>query len=172
MIEKWRKIPNFSRYEASTLGRLRSTNYKNSGKTKVLKPALNDGYFKTMLKHDTGKYKTWRVHKWVALTFLQPIDGKTEVNHINGIKTDNRPINLEYCTHSENITHAYKLGLQKPLTGENNPCSKITKDDVREIRLVASTGGRYYGRKLLAEKYNISEAHVKDIVNNRVWIGI
>jgi len=45
--EIWKPIPNFSRYEASNKGRLRSNNYKNSGKTKVLKPALAKGYLKT-----------------------------------------------------------------------------------------------------------------------------
>jgi hypothetical protein len=86
-MEKWEKIPGFSRYEASSLGRLRSTNYKNSGKTKVLKPSDGgDGYLKTMLLNDDGDYKSWGVHKWVALAFIGPKPKGLEINHIDGVK--------------------------------------------------------------------------------------
>lgn len=171
-MEKWKQIPNFSRYEASTKGRLRSTNYKNSGKTKVLKPADGgDGYLKTMLLNDEGKYKSWGVHKWIALTFLGPKPEGMEINHIDGVKINNEPDNLEYCTRSENLIHAYENGLLDTKRGSKNGMAKLTESDVKEIRRHAEQSGRYYGRKELAEKYGVSDGQIKDIVNRRrnIW---
>jgi len=169
-MEIWKTIPGFSRYEASNQGRLRSTNYKNSGKTKLIKPALSQGYYKTMLQSDEGKYKTWNVHKWVAITWLGEADG-LEINHIDGNKLNNSILNLEYCTKSENMLHAYKHGLEKPLRGESNPCAKLTEEQVTEIREYAKKHGKLKNRKNLAEKYGVTESHLKDIVSMRrgVW---
>lgn len=171
-METWKQIPNFSRYEASTNGRLRSTNYKNSGKTKVLKPALStDKYLKTMLLNDQGKYKSWAVHKWIALTFLGKKPEGMEVNHIDGFKTNNAPDNLEYCTRSENLKHAYENGLLDTKRGSKNGMAKLTEKQVISIRKHAKENGRYYGRKELADKHGVSEAQIKDIVNRRrdIW---
>jgi len=171
-MEKWKQIPNFSRYEASTKGRLRSTNYKNSGKTKVLKPADGgDGYLKTMLQNDEGQYKSWGVHKWIALTFLGEKPDGLEINHKDGVKVNNAPDNLEYCTRSENLKHAFKNSLIDPKRGSKNGMAKLTEQDVKEIREHAEQSGRYYGRKALADRYGVSEAQIKDIVNRRrnIW---
>ena len=171
-MEKWKVIPMFSRYEASTHGRLRSTNYKNSGKTKVLKPADGgDGYLKTMLQRDDGKYCSWGVHKWIAMTFLGEKPNRLEINHKDGVKTNNAPENLEYCTRSENLLHAYENDLMEKKIGSKNGMSKLTEKEVKEIRDHAENSGRYYGRKALAEKYGVSEGQIKDIVNRRrnIW---
>lgn len=173
MQEEWRKIPGYpSKYEVSNLGRLKSHAWKGSKMTRVLKPAQSpDGYLKTVLINNEGKKKSLGVHTWVAVAFIGKRPDNKEVNHKNGIKTDNRAVNLEYMTRSENILHAIENGLYTYMRGSDNGHSKLTEDDVREIRRVASQGGRYYGRKALAEKYGISEGHVKDIVNRRrnVW---
>jgi len=173
--EIWKKIPNFSRYEASNFGKLRSSNYKNSGKTKVLKPALSsDGYLKTMLLNDQGVYKSWTVHKFITLAFYGLISKGLEINHIDGVKTNNNIDNLEYVTKSQNVKHAYDMGLATAQRGSLNGNSKLKESDVEDIRNTAKSGGRYYGRKNLAAKYNVSEAHIKDIVNRRrnIWHGV
>lgn len=171
-MEQWKRIPNFSRYEASTKGRIRSTNYKNSGSTKVLKPADGgDGYLKTMLQNDNGKYKSWGIHKFIAFTYLGERPDGLEINHIDGNKLNNSPSNLEYCTKSENLKHAYANNLIDPARGSKNGMAKLTEDDVRAIRKHAKESGRYYGRKKLASKYGVTEGQIKDIVTRRrnVW---
>jgi hypothetical protein len=60
-----------------------------------------------------GRYKKALVHRVVAIKYIENPKGKPQVNHINGIKTDNRVSNLEWVTRSENQIHAYKTGLQK-----------------------------------------------------------
>ena len=170
-MEQWKAIPGFSRYEASNLGNLRSLNYNRTGKIKLIKPAISRGYLKTMLLSDDGKYYSWTVHKWIALAWLGP-RFEFEVNHKSGVKTDNSVANLEYCTRSENIQHAFDIGLQKPKRGMLNGMAKLSDEDVKEIRkCVSKHPGRYYGRKELASKYGVSEAHIKDIVSGRrgVW---
>jgi hypothetical protein len=170
-----KQIPNFSRYLASEDGDLYSVNYKRTGKTVKLKPAKSpDGYLKTVFLGDDGKYKPVCVHRMIALAYFGESNG-LQVNHKNGIKTDNRLENLEYCTISENIIHAYKMNLIIPKRGELNGMSKLTEQDVIEIREhAANFKGRYYGRKMLAEKYGVSEAHIKDIVTKRrnVWPSV
>lgn len=172
--ELWLPIPNFSNYEASNLGRLRSLNYKRSGCVKVIKPSIGkDGYLQTMLLNDNGKYQSWKVHKFVSLAFFGERTNKQEVNHKDGIKTNNSPNNLEYCSRSFNMLHAYANGLEKPMRGELNGNAKLSESQVLDIRRTAANSGRYYGRKMLSEKYGISEAHVKDIVNNKsLWCDV
>lgn len=64
----------------------------------------------------------------VAIYFLDNKENKKEVNHINGIKNDNRIENLEWCTSSENTKHSYKIGLQKK--GNH----KLTNEDLNFIK--------------------------------------
>ena len=166
MIEKWYKIKGFSLYEYSTEGRIRSINYKRTGKKRILKPAKSkDGYLKTMLKSDEGKYKTIALHRVIMNSISnKPID-KHEVNHINGIKTDNRPINLEWVTRSENCKHSFKIGLQKAKRGELNGNSKLTQKQVDFLRSEKRKKGRYWGRNKYAKEFGVSAKHIQKIVN-------
>lgn len=164
-------VKNFSRYFADELGNIYSLNYKKTGKIKILKPAIStDGYLKTVLLTDSKEYQTIAVHRWVAEAYFGPKLSWQEVNHINGIKADNRKENLEYCSRSQNMKHAFDNGLAKGMKGSANPFSKLNEQDVLNIREQAKKG-RFYGRKQLAEKYGICESHVKAIVSGRrgVW---
>ena len=114
-----------------------------------------------------------RLHRYVMECYLgRKLKSNELVHHKDGDKLNNHIDNLEYVTRSENILHAYKTGLETPQHGSKNGNSKLTESDVIQIRkYVKDYPGRYYGRKTLAEKYGVSEAHIKDIVNNRrgIW---
>jgi hypothetical protein len=166
-MEEWKQIPGFSRYQVSSFGAIRSMNYKNSGRIVNLTPADDKGYVKTMIQGDDGKYHTSRIHRWVALTFLGPALGR-EINHKDGNKSNNTISNLEYCTRSENVLHAYRTGLEVAPRGEASPSAKLKESDVIEIREYARAhSGRLKNRKTLALKYGVSEACLKDIVSGR-----
>lgn len=75
----------------------------------------NDGYIEVRLSKDSRTTTTF-IHILIAKAFIPNPFNKSEVNHINGIKTDNRIENLEWSTHSENMKHAYKMGLLKRIS--------------------------------------------------------
>jgi len=172
MNEIWKTIPGFSTYQVSNTGKIRSLNYKKSKKIKELKPAIDGGYYKTMILSDNKIYATIRIHRLIALTFLG--ESHLEVNHIDGNKLNNNVDNLEYCSHSYNVKHACKLGLEKAMKGSDNPKAKLTNEQVLEIRAYALEHGYLKNRKELSKKYNVGEGTLKDIVKKRrgVWSHI
>lgn len=86
--EVWQDIQGYSGiYQVSTLGRIRSL---KKGKIKLLKPYINNMGYAVLSLYANHKQKTYHVHKLVAETFLVKVDDKNYIDHINGIKTDNR----------------------------------------------------------------------------------
>lgn len=119
--EEWRKLINYPGYSVSSLGRVRSDPHKvwngkgwHVSKEKMLKPnTLAKGYYQVDLKVEKKRHPR-QVHRLVAEAFIPNPNNYPQVNHINGIKNDNRVENLEWCTNSMNQIHAYRTGLQKP----------------------------------------------------------
>lgn len=118
-------------YEVDTSGNVRS--FKR-GKPKILKPRPDrNGYLSTMIYID-GNPKFCLVHRLVAQAFIPNPDNLPEVNHRNGIKTDNRLENLEWVTHAENLRHARDTGLQVAAQGEKCSRSKLTNEQACYVR--------------------------------------
>lgn len=120
-MEEWKKIDGFEDYEVSNLGRIRSIR-----KNKILKTHIKNGY------EYIGLYKNKvhvivRVHRIVAKEFILNPENKPAVNHINGNKLDNRVINLEWVTNSENMIHAFQNELHKPVD------KKITSENGKKL---------------------------------------
>lgn len=110
--------------------------------------------------------KRFRIHRLVAIHFIPNPNDYLQINHKDGNKYNCHVTNLEWCTNSMNMIHAYATGLKKKMFGVDNPNGKLTNEQVKEIAMVASSC-KNYGRKKLAERFNISESTVKDIVSNR-----
>lgn len=111
--EIWKPLVGYeTEYLISSYGRLKSIKH---GKSIMLKPHINtrNGYVYYLVSKN-GKSKNSRAHRLVALTFIPTSNTKLQVNHKDGNKTNNRVDNLEWCTQSENMIHAYKMGLEKP----------------------------------------------------------
>lgn len=111
MNEIWKFIDGYdSEYLISNTGKVKSV---KKGRERLLRFAtINTGYFYvTLSRHGKTVKKT--VHRLVAETFIPNPEGKTDINHKNGIKTDNRVENLEWVSHSDNLKHAHSSGLFK-----------------------------------------------------------
>lgn len=105
--EVWKKIENHENYEISSHGRIRSH------KGTILKTFQQHGYEKLTLwkkVNDEKKGTNVRIHRLVAEAFIPNPLEKKEVNHKNGVKSDNRVENLEWATPKENMQHLLKIG--------------------------------------------------------------
>lgn len=165
-MEIWKDIPGFEgHYKVSNLGNVLSF---KKGKTKIKTTTLDkkQGYVMVIL-HMNNKPKTIRVHRLVALAFLEQIEGKDFVNHKNGIRHDNRLENLEWCTKQENSIHAANKGAMFRGCGEDFHKSKLTDELVLEIRSLYQTGN--YTQLDLAEKYGVHETSIFSIVHRKTW---
>ncbi len=121
MKEQWKQVEGFERYLVSNTGRVIST---ARGKAKELKPQQDsikylhvrlypeDQRFGSYGPNRGPKPKLFKLHRLVLETFLPTLDATLEVNHINADKKDNRLVNLEWVTRSQNIQHSWDLGLR------------------------------------------------------------
>ena len=102
-------------------------------------------------------------HRIIAKCFIPNPYNKRDINHINGIKTDNRAENLEWCTRSENVIHAYRTGLEKPVVGINHRRSKLNDELVRYIRKSNKSNYR------LARELCVDPSTIRDARNKKTW---
>lgn len=140
---------------------------RKCNKLKQLKPTLvNWGYLRIGLMID-GKQIPKLVHRLVGETFISNPENYPQINHKDGNKTNNHISNLEWCDNGHNQKHAYQIGLNKPTNGEKHWHSKLTEQQVLEIRELYST--KNYTQKELGKKFGIRQFQISRIINNKLW---
>lgn len=127
MNEIWKKIPEYEKYSVSNTGKVRSEN-------KELKPGSNGKYLFIFLCKG-GTKKSFYIHRLVATAFIENPQNKKQVNHKNGIKTDNRVENLEWNTASENLTHKFRVLKLKNNNGMVGKRDALCKTSIPVIQL-------------------------------------
>lgn len=172
-MEIWRDIIGYEGlYQVSSDGRIKRLEFKKRNlltggfstiRERILKPVKHyNGYLFVSLCN--GEQKEFSIHTLVARAFIPNPENKPEVNHKNGVKSDNHISNLEWCTTSENILHAYENGLRP--SGEKHHKSKLTLSQVNEIRELRKSGMTY---KQLSKIYKIRDCSVRDIIIGKTW---
>lgn len=137
-----------------------------NNKGKKLKPQLlPSGYIGFNLVCN-GKRSKFLLHRLIAQKYIPNPQNKPCINHINGIKSDNRVENLEWVTYKENCEHRNNV-LNKHVRGEKCGTSKLKNNDAIDIREKYKTGKTL---KQLSKEYNVSIHPIWSIINNKTYI--
>lgn len=175
-METWKEVEDYEGlYEVSASGIVRSLERKvkhwRGGlltvKSKTIQPYKSKCGYIIVGLHKKGVCTRFLVHRLVSQAFIPNPEKKPQVNHINGIKTDNRAENLEWNTRSENINHADKNNLRN-LKGSNNGGSKLSELQVLEIRKI----GTSKSVKEIGALYNVGANCITRILNKKRWAHI
>jgi DNA-binding transcriptional regulator YiaG len=171
--EEWRPIVGYENlYQVSNLGGVR-----RFSDWFAMSFHIGNGGYKNISLYKNGGKKRFRVHRVVMASFVGPCPHEMEVNHMDGNKSNNRVENLEYVSGEQNKLHAIRMGLiasgdrngtrthpESVIRGEKSGQSKLTEDDVLEIR--KSFG---FSMRCLARKYNVSKSTIEKVLHGFSW---
>jgi len=172
--EIWKDIPGYEGlYQISNKGRVKSLlKTVRLGRNtkiipeKIIKTKNKDRYQGCSLsKNSVGK--KLMVHRLVAESFVPNPENKPQVNHKDGNKDNNSADNLEWVTVSENAIHAFDNSLRTGVKGEKNNFSKLTIDQVFEIRKLLRS--RTMLQREIAKIYNVTPSAISDIYSGKSW---
>lgn len=175
--EEWRPLPTYETlYEISSYGRVKGlTGTRHRNRPHILTQRLSVGGYPTVVLVKNTMTKTPVVHRFVMLAFRGPRPKGSHINHVDGIKTNNRLDNLEYCSPKENAQHAMKLRLRPRVPyvppehrarGSRNHFSKLTECQVREIKALLKLG---LSNPAIAERYGVVSSTIRFIQTGETW---
>ena len=139
--------------------------YYKSGKEATAKDKA--GYYNMSVRYK-GKRYCYRVHEVIAVAYGLDVVNKV-VNHIDGVKTNNLPSNLEAVTIRENVLHAVRLGLNKETGSGHITNNKLTIDEVKKIKHMIAAN---IPLKDIAKEFNIAACTVSNIKTGKRWKSI
>jgi len=162
--ERWKPVKGYEgHYEISDHGRVKSLK-----RNIILKTRKNRDGYRIVNLSENGKQDTFLVHRLMGISFIPNLNNLRCINHLDGIKENNVLDNIEWVTHSENLLHAYKIGLRLPTSGENNGMSTLTNKEVLEIRDLKGK----YNQTEIGDLYGISQPAVSGILSKNTWASI
>jgi hypothetical protein len=168
--ETWKEVVGYEGiYSVSSFGNVRR-DVGGTGRCKagrILKPSPSHGYMRLNLCF-RGKVKFAFIHILVAAAFIGECPEGMEVNHENGIKSDNSVENLKYVTPSQNIRHAFSTGLNKSI-GETHYCSKLKKADISQIFNLRSSG---LSHRKIGQIYGMSQSAISRVINGKTYASL
>jgi hypothetical protein len=154
ITEDARRVKGYDGYVVTRNGVVYSMPRKQVKKLRVMKPVANmkADYLRVALSKN-GRQELVYIHRIVAEAYIDNQENKPVVNHINGIQTDNRVENLEWCTYQENTDHAFLIGLK--------PTQKVHSSQKKEIYELVRQGVPI---KSVAEMYGMKPGGVRSLV--------
>lgn len=170
-LEIWKPVLGYEdSYEVSNLGKLRSRDRFNSRGYKLKGKLLSQhyshkGYIIVALCKDNARATT-SIHRLMAQAFIPNPDNKSQINHLNGIKDDNRLENIEWATQEENMRHAYDTGLKTFPVGELNSNTTLSEEDVANIIDEYNKGKTL---PQMSEEKQISLSILRGIIYGKSW---
>lgn len=174
--EIWKDVPGYEGYYlVSNLGIVKSLNRTVAirsgvyGERKgVILKQVNDKFgYPTVPLYGPRKKARFKIHRLVALAFLDNPENKRTVNHIDGVKDNNRLENLEWATNSENNLHAYKVGLRSSQQGENNPMFKTGVNTHGEFNKSCENCGEPFIAKIFRYRFCSLSCSSKHRIKNK-----
>lgn len=131
----------------------------------------NGRYYRITTTHNGKRYTVYEHIVIFAIHYgIEALEKSEAIDHVDGNKNNNRYENLEGVSIEENNLRSKNLGLLKPQRGAKNKASKLTEEQVLDIRALYSEGT--YNQYELAKKYGITQGHVSDIVNSYRWVHV
>lgn len=164
MSEQWKPALGFEfYYEVSDLGRVKRT---QTGVVMTLS-RKETGYLRVGMSKD-GKQRQFAVHRVVVNAFIGLIPDGYEVNHINGVRDDNRLVNLAVVTKSENCKHAFLLFGRKPPAerGSRHYNAKLTETDIPIIFAMIARGD---SQTSVAAHFGVRQQAISKVINGKRW---
>lgn len=159
--EIWKPIPGYEA-QASSFGRIKS--FYMTTKGRILKGFIaRNGYIRVQFQKGKG-HKTW--HRLIAEAWIDNPENLPWINHINGVKTDNRPINLEWCTGSHNQRHALETGLKRIRYGTETSNAKFDEIQIKTIKTCIRDGMRNCD---IARYFKVKNEQISNIRHGRIW---
>lgn len=170
MAERWLPIRGYTGYyEVSDQGRIcRIRPAQGTKPGHILSPGqMRTGYRVVALSRSPSDHKMFRVCRLVAKAFHgPPPTGRHQVNHKNGIKNDDRAVNLEWMTPQENTRHRFEVLGGCGHQGELHPNAKLNRREVAIIKAMRLAGASC---GCIAGQFGISLPGIKQIVSGRTW---
>lgn len=164
----WKDIPGYEGYyKISSDGLVKRIKPSNRNRGGILTATFDSKRYLQIKLTVNGNSKTFKVHKLVMIAFAGDRPAGFQINHKNGIKTDNRIENLEYVSPRQNMYHSYGVLSRQAVIGEASVNAKLTDENVRDIRRAFADGGITYTQ--LARLYNVSRYTISSVIKRLAW---
>jgi len=171
MKEEWKDVDGYEGYyQVSNLGNVKSLKRRNRGVDMIMSPIKGGGggKYRAVSFSVSGKIRKFFVHRLVAKAFIPNPNGYSEVNHIDGKPVHNAANNLEFCDKRHNHLHAYAIGLQKPIIGEDVSTHIFTEREVKFIRYIKGVYPHIKNSDI-ASFYGCSWRAIENVWTGKTW---